>query len=60
MEEQTQLDEYEIFLNKRTDKIYMSKSIDITQMKFSENKEMQEIIRQNWPVEGLRQRRWGQ
>jgi hypothetical protein len=45
MEANEPIDEYEIFVNKRTDKIYMSKSIDITQMKFSENKEIQEVIR---------------
>lgn len=37
--------DYEIFVNKRTDKIYLSKSIEITQLLPSQTEGVQEIIR---------------
>ncbi len=37
--------DYEIFLNKKTDKIYMSKSFDATQLKTSEEEGITELSR---------------
>lgn len=37
--------EYEIFINKRTDRIYISKSFDAKQLSINENRKIEEIIK---------------